>query len=113
MDKKLRIGIIGFGIFGEKRLIPGFEKSHHAQLIAISKRDIRAAEIKAKRYNIPFAYGSVENLLKNDEVEAVFIASPNKFHLQHVKNAAIRGKHILLEKPMALNAEECKKMIEI
>src|SRR6056297_699124 len=111
--KQVNFGIIGFGIFGEKRLIPGFQGSDLGNLIAISKTSKDAALQKAKEYGISEenAYDSVPELLKNDEIEAVFIATPNNLHKKHTIMAAEAGKNIILEKPMAMNAKECEEML--
>ncbi|MHA1370300.1 MAG: Gfo/Idh/MocA family protein [Promethearchaeota archaeon] len=105
----MRFGIIGFGIFGEKRLVPGFEKSK-GELIAISKRKLSVARMKAKQYEIPYYYDDPAELVRNDEIDAVFIASPNNLHAAHVKLAATNRKHVICEKPMAFNVLEAKEM---
>ena len=112
-DKKINFGIIGFGIFGEKRLIPGFKGSKYANLIAITKRTQESAQQKAEQYKIPFAYASRNDLLSNPEIDAVFIATPNSMHLEDTMAAAEAGKDIILEKPMGLNVTECERMIEV
>ncbi len=110
--RKVKFGIIGFGIFGEKRLIPGFQGSKFAELTAITKRTMSAAHDKAEKYNIPYAYDNIENLLNNGEIEAVFIATPNNIHLENVIAAAQAGKHIIVEKPMGMTVNECEQMIQ-
>ncbi len=110
MDK-VKFAIIGLGIFGEKRLIPGFSKAQNAELVAIYKRDLSSARQKAKQFNIPRAYDAISNLLADKEIEAVFIATPNNLHLPQTLQAAAAGKHVIVEKPMALSVGECEQMI--
>jgi predicted dehydrogenase len=110
---KLHFAILGFGIFGEKRLIPAFQITKCTELIAILKKDPQVAAQKAKQYKIPRFYTSKAELFQDKEIEAVFIATPNSYHLIDVCNAAKAGKSIILEKPMGIMASECEKMIEI
>ncbi len=110
MDK-VKFGIIGLGIFGEKRLIPGFTKAQNAKLVAIYKRDLPSARQKAEKFGIPRAYDSISNLLADKEIEAVFVATPNNLHLPQTLQAAAAGKHVIVEKPMALSVAECEQMI--
>jgi predicted dehydrogenase len=90
----MKFGIIGFGIFAEKRLVPGFADSI-GEIVAISKRDLKAAKKKASIHNISLYYDNVEKLLGNNDIEAVYIATPNKYHHDHVISAARHGKHVI------------------
>jgi len=108
---KVKFGIIGLGIFGQKRLIPAFATAHNAELVAIYKRDLHSARKKAEEFGIPRAYNNIATLLADKEIDAVFIATPNNLHMPHTLQAAAAGKHILVEKPMALTVIECEQMI--
>ncbi len=110
--EKVRFAIIGLGIFGEKRLIPGFAKAQNAELVAIYKRDLPSARQKAQQFSIPRAYDNIPNLLADKEIDAVFVATPNNLHLPQTLQAAAAGKHVLVEKPMALSVGECQQMIQ-
>ncbi len=110
MDK-VKFAIVGLGIFGEKRLIPGFAKAQNAELAAIYKRDLASARQKAQHFGISRAYNAIPNLLADKEIEAVFIATPNNLHLPQTLQAAAAGKHVIVEKPMALSVGECEQMI--
>ncbi|MHA1733003.1 MAG: Gfo/Idh/MocA family protein [Promethearchaeota archaeon] len=107
----LKLGIVGFGLFAERRLVPGCLRTNSVEIVAIQKRSLEAAKEKAELYHIPRYYDQVGDLLSDDEVEAVFIASPNNLHAPQTIAAARAGKHIVVEKPMALNAGECREMI--
>lgn len=114
MNKKINFGILGFGLFGEYRLIPGFEKADSAEIISLTKMDGAAARAKAKKYGIPhgFSYNNLSEFLALEEMDAVFIASPNHVHIHDAISCFEAGKHVLLEKPMAMNAEECERIIK-
>jgi predicted dehydrogenase len=113
VTQKVKFGIIGFGRFGENSLMPAFKDSKRAELIAITKRDLDTALEKAHKYDIPLAYSSsdIPQMLHNEEIEAVYIASPNKFHHNDAISALKANKHVILEKPMAMNEEQCKEII--
>ncbi len=114
MAQKVKFGIIGFGRFGEKLLNPAFRESKNAELIAITKRELDATIEKARKYDVPLAYSSsdIPQMLQNKEIEAIYIASPNKFHHRDVIRALQAKKHVIVEKPMGLNAKQCTEMIE-
>ncbi|MEP6998300.1 MAG: Gfo/Idh/MocA family oxidoreductase, partial [Betaproteobacteria bacterium] len=58
------------------------------------------------------AYASVEALCADDDVDVVYVATPHQFHAEHVEAAAVHGKHVLVEKPMAISLDECRRMID-
>ncbi len=107
----IRFGIAGFGLHGDKRLMPGFAKASHCRVVAISRRDPVKAKATAERYGLPYAFLSTEELARCPEVDAVFVASPNALHLADTLAALKNGKPVLVEKPMAMNANECVQMI--
>lgn len=92
--------------------MPGFALSKKCRVTALSRRDIGAAKQSAAEYNIPFAFDSVEKLCRCSEVDAVLVTTPNSRHLPDVLTAIDAGKHVLCEKPMAMNADECRQMVE-
>jgi predicted dehydrogenase len=109
---KIRYGIIGFGNFAERAIAPAIQASPNSTLTAIQKRSISAAREKAGQLSIPFAFSSAEHLAACPEVDAVFIVSANVAHSDETIKAARAGKHVLVEKPMAMNSLEAKHMIE-
>jgi len=111
--KPLRIGILGFGHFAEQTIFPAVRRAKRLKVVAIQKRSLPIARAKAEKYEIPFAYDSEEELLKNPEVEAVFIASSNNQHLPQTQLAAQFGKHVMCEKPMAMTVPEAEEMIDV
>ena len=108
----VRYGIIGFGLHAVKRLMPGFALAHNCRVTALSRRDLQQARKSAAEFNIPHAFDSSVELCKCSEVDAVFVATPNSCHLKDVLTAAEHKKPILCEKPMGMNAGECRTMIE-
>ena len=108
----INFGIIGFGLHAVKRLMPGFALAKNCRVTALSRRDLAKAQESARQYDIPLAFDSAEKLCRSPQVDAVFIATPNAFHLQDVLVAAACGKPILCEKPMAVNADQCRQMVE-
>jgi len=107
----IRFGIAGFGLHGVKRLMPGFAKASRCRVTAISRRDAAKAKASAAQYGIPHAFTSVDELARCPDVDAVFVASPNSLHLPDTLACLKAGKPVLLEKPMGMNAEECRQMI--
>ena len=107
----INYGIIGFGEYAERRLIPAFGRSQHCRLLAISRRQLPAARLSARDHNIPYYYSSPEEIVKNSEISAVIVTTPPAFHCEHSLLAASHGKHVLLEKPMTTSAKEMEKII--
>ncbi len=108
----INFGIAGFGLHAVKRLMPGFENSTKCRVAALSRRDIGKALQSASEYNIPNAFSSVKDLCQSDQVDAVLVTSPNSCHLSDVLTAIQHRKPVLCEKPMGMNAEECRQMVE-
>jgi predicted dehydrogenase len=108
----IRFGIAGFGLHAVRRLMPGFSLSNKCRVTALSRRDLAVAKRSAAEYNIPLAFDSVEELCHSSEVDAVLVTTPNSAHLHDVLAAVKAGKHVLCEKPMAINADECQQMVE-
>jgi predicted dehydrogenase len=108
----VRFGILGFGLHAVKRLMPGFAEAKNCRVSALSRRNLEQASASAKQFNIPLAFDSPEELCKSRQVDAVFVATPNASHLADVLLALRSGKPVLVEKPMGMNAAECKQMVE-
>jgi predicted dehydrogenase len=108
----IRFGILGFGLHAVRRLMPGFALAHNCRVTALSRRSLESAQESARKYDIPLAFDSAEALCRSPEVDAVFVTTPNAFHLQDVLLAIRCGKPVLCEKPMAIHADECRQMVE-
>jgi predicted dehydrogenase len=107
----INYGIVGFGLHGDRRLMPGFELSENSRAVAVCRRDRGRAEATARQYKIPHAFSSVEDLCRCPDVQAVLVTSPNNCHLSDVLTAVRCGKPVLCEKPLAMNADEARQMV--
>ena len=107
----IRYGIVGFGLHAVRRLMPGFALAKNSRVVALSRRSLEKAQASAKQYDIPLAFDSAEALCRSPEVDAVFVATPNSLHLSDVLVAIRCGKPVLCEKPMGMNAEECRQLV--
>lgn len=108
----IRFGIAGFGLHAVKRLMPGFALAQNCKVVALSRRDQAKAREAAREFGIPHVFSSTADLAQCLEVDAVFVATPNACHLSDVLAAVAAGKPVLCEKPMAMNADECRQMIK-
>ncbi len=104
-------GVLGAGGFADKRFMPHFAGAESAQLHAVMVRDQARAEEIAQRQAAAVAYDSVDGLLADEQVQAVYVCTPVQNHCEHVLAAARAGKHILCEKPMARTVVECERMV--
>jgi 1,5-anhydro-D-fructose reductase (1,5-anhydro-D-mannitol-forming) len=108
----IRFGIAGFGLHAVQRLMPGFALARNCRVTALSRRDPQKAADSAREYGIPLAFTSAEELCRCPEVDAVLVTSPDVCHLADVLAAVHAGKPVLCEKPMAMNADECRQIVE-
>ena len=108
----IRYGILGFGHHAVRRLMPGFALARNSRVTALSRRDMEKARTSASEHNIPNAFDSGADLCRSPELDAVFLATPNNAHLNDVLLAIESGKPVLCEKPMGMNAPECRRMVE-
>jgi predicted dehydrogenase len=108
---KLRWGILGVaGI--NRRLRPSFAKARNAELRAIASRSLDRAQRAAQEADIPVAVGSYEELLRDPNIDAVYIPLPNTLHDQWTRRAAENGKHVLCEKPLTPTAAEAQALVD-
>lgn len=110
--KKIRWGIIGCGNVTEKKSGPGFQKAENSELVAVMRRDATLAEDYARRHNVPKWYTNAEALIHDEDVDAIYIATPPSTHKEYAILAARASKPVYVEKPMALNTVECEEMIK-
>ena len=105
-------GIIGASGVAHRRAMPAINVAENSELYALMVRDMGRAEKLAKEHGASSYYDSVEDLLSDPKVDAVHIATPVYLHHDHVVQAAQHGKHILCEKPMAMNVDQCQRMMD-
>lgn len=109
--KKIKVAVFGCGAIAGRRHIPEYAASEHVELVAFADPIMERAEKMAETYGGK-GYASYEELLANEEVDAVSVCTPNYLHASMAIAAANAGKHVLVEKPMACSAEEGEQMIE-
>ena len=109
MDK-VKWGILGTANIARWAAIPGFKLSKKAQVCAIAGRSLEKAKSFSDQYGFKKYYGSYEELLQDKEVQAVYIPLPNSLHKEWVLKALKAKKHVLCEKPLALNAADAQEM---
>lgn len=93
------------------RLIPAIRKSKRGRLAAVASRSPHSAAAYARRWAIPHAFGSYQEMLESDAVDAVYISLPNHLHAEWSIRALAAGKHVLCEKPFALTTAQADAMI--
>lgn len=109
---RLRWGILGAARISRRGLIPGIHASETGVLSALASRNTETAQGWADEFSIPRAHCGYADLLADPEIDAVYIPLPNELHRPWVEAAADAGKHVLCEKPLALNATEALAMVE-
>lgn len=113
MADKVRWGVLGTAKIALTKVIPAMQQSECCEIVAIASRDFAKADESAERLQIPKAYGTYEELLADDSIEAVYIPLPNHLHAPWTIKAAEAGKHVLCEKPIALNVAEARTLISV
>lgn len=112
MEKKIRWGIISTAKIGREKVIPGIQKGSNCTVDAICSRNLEQATATAKLLNIGKAYGSYNELLKDPEIDAIYIPLPNNMHVEWTIKAMQAGKHVLCEKPIGVSGAEAQKLVE-
>ena len=112
MSRALRFGVLGCAAIATKKVIPAIRKSERCEVVAIASRDHHRAAAAATELGIARHHGSYDALLADDDVDAVYIPLPNHLHAPWTRRAAAAGKHVLCEKPLALDAAEAVDMID-
>ncbi len=109
--RKIRWGVIGSSGIAQKRTIPGMLLAHNAECTAIMSTSQEKVDAVGDSFGISRRFITVESLLAQPDIDAVYIASPVYCHKEQVFAAADAGKHILLEKPMGLNPSDAEEML--
>lgn len=109
--RTIRWGIIGCGDVTEVKSGPGFAKASHSALVAVMRRDGALAADYARRHGVPRWHDDAEAILRADDIDAVYVATMPDTHRHYVERCAAVGKPVLVEKPMALDGDECDAMI--
>ncbi len=109
-DRRIRWGVLGYARIASNSLMPAIQRAANSQLHALASRDeAKLADARA-RFGVTRTYRAYEDLLRDPEVDAVYIPLPNSLHREWTIKAAEHGKHVLCEKPLALKAAEALEM---
>ncbi|HEX8821510.1 MAG TPA: Gfo/Idh/MocA family oxidoreductase [Archangium sp.] len=111
--RKVGYAVVGLGHFAQDAILPAFKNAKkNSQLVALVSGDAQKHRVLGKRYKVPvFGYDQLDQCLAMPEVDAVYIALPNSLHAEYAVRAARAGAHVLCEKPMALDENQCMEMI--
>jgi predicted dehydrogenase len=109
--QKLHWGLIGCGDIARKRVAPALRDLADSELVAVNRAQSELAEDFAREFGARRWYRDWHELLADEEVEAIYLATPVNLHAEQTIAAAEAGKHVLCEKPMALSVAECDRMI--
>lgn len=109
--KKVRWGVLGAAKIALQKVIPAMQVSRYCEVVAIGSRSLKKAQSASARLGIPLSFGSYEELLARDDIDAVYIPLPNHLHVPWSIQSLRAGKHVLCEKPIALSAAEAKELL--
>jgi len=111
MTPPVKVGIVGCGAHAQLALIPALKHNSNAELVAVCDQDIRKLNHVRRLHKVPRHYQDFDDFKADEGIDAVIIATPNHLHAPMAVAAMEYGKHVLVETPMALNAEEAELMI--
>ena len=110
MDE-LRWGILSTAAIGRRKVVPAIQAARRCRVVAVGSRDAKSGRAYADQLGIPTAHDSYEAVLADPEVDAVYIPLPNHLHAEWAIAAARAGKHVLCEKPLALDARQAEQIV--
>ena len=109
-QRKMKVAVAGLGS-GARQVVAAMENANFLELVAAA--DVRQEALDAFQSRFEGrTYDSVEKLCQDPEVEVIWVSTPNQFHCEHTITAAEHGKHVVVEKPMALNLDQARQMVE-
>src|SRR6202142_2526801 len=106
-----RFGVLGVSRFALRKMIPAMRAARGVELVAIASRDPSKAAEAARELGIAKSHGSYEALLADPDVDGIYNPLPNHLHVPWSERAAEAGKHVLCEKPIALDAAEARRLL--
>ena len=110
--EKIKVGIIGTGFIGPTH-IEAIRRLGFVEIVGLAESNQESAEKKAAELGIPNAYGDYRDMLKNDEIQVVHNCTPNHLHFEINKDIILAGKHVISEKPLAMNSDESAELLEL
>ncbi|MCX2719492.1 Gfo/Idh/MocA family protein [Lentiprolixibacter aurantiacus] len=115
-EKKLGIALVGLGSYSTYQLAPALQDTQHCYLAGIVTGTPAKEVSWAKKYNIPrkniYNYQNFDSIADNKDIDVVYVVLPNSMHAEFSIRAARAGKHVICEKPMAINVQECDEIIK-
>src|SRR5262249_39095757 len=111
MTDKVKWGVLGVASIATRKVIPGMQKGQWSEIAGIASRDPEKAKREAGQLGIRKSYRSYDELLADPEIEAIYNPLPNHLHVPWSIRAAEAGKHVLCEKPIALNVGETVELM--
>jgi glucose-fructose oxidoreductase len=115
-DRKMGIALVGLGGYSGGILAPALQETEECYLAGIVTGTPSKEKIWSEKYNIPkkniYNYENFDEIASNDEIDIIYVVLPNNMHAEYTIRAARAGKHVICEKPMALNVRECEEMIK-
>ena len=111
MSEPVRWGVLGVAKIATEKVIPAMQRGAMSRIVAIASRERARAEEAAGKLGVAKAYGSYEDLLADPEIEAIYNPLPNELHVPWTEKALAAGKHVLCEKPIALDAAEARRLV--
>ena len=112
MNHSLKVGVIGTGFIGPAH-IEAARRTFLAEVISLADVNDEIARNKALQYGVKNHFGNYRDLLKDDKIQIVHICTPNHLHFQMSKEALEAGKHVICEKPLAMNRQEAEELVEL
>ncbi|MGO9744418.1 MAG: Gfo/Idh/MocA family protein [Roseiarcus sp.] len=109
--RRVKWGVLGVAKIATEKVIPAMQQGVLCEIVGIASRDAGRAASAARRLGIPRAYGSYEALLADPEIEAIYVPLPNDLHVPWTEKALAAGKHVLCEKPIALDAAQAQRLV--
>ena len=111
-NKKIRYAVVGLGHIAQTAVLPAFKHAENSELAAVVTGNREKDRKLSERYRVKaYNYDDLEAALEREQVDAVYIATPNILHREHTERAAKAGVHVLCEKPMATTQEDCEAMM--
>jgi len=114
-ERRVGYAICGLGQYALNQIMPAFGETRYSRITALVSGNRQKAEEVARRYGVDpnsiYNYDNMDEMAQNDAIDAVYIITPPAFHAEQSIISSRAGKHVLCEKPMAMDAEECQAMI--
>ena len=110
--ESIRWGVLSTAKIGVNKVIPGMAQAGNCRVIAIASRDLSKARDWANRLSLPVACGSYEELLADPQIDAIYNPLPNHLHVDWSIKALEAGKHVLCEKPLGVNTDDAKRLVD-